>query len=355
MNNKEFDFNEYQATFENSYNEKHGEFEDLIKQKLIISLIGSVNAGKSKTINALTGIDYTEVKARAGSTETVSIYPLNDQVFIADTPGLYDINEKVSNKASEFVEKDSDVILYFINAASGITAHEKKSFESLQKLGKPTIVVLNKIDALDKSDIVDVINQTKEELGIFPIPISSKTGEGIELLEQQIQDLLKFQGKDLLFVKVSKFKGNSVKKWINAATVSAAAIGALPIPGSDIVALTGLQVGLALKIAYIYGIKTTKQDVMKIVASTITGSIGRQISRWSITALKAAGWIPGAQLLEVAIVGIASIVAGSMTYAFGWACNAYYKSGMTIDLGVVGEIFEEKYKSHKEDKKVTAS
>jgi len=355
MDNTDFDFKEYEAAFENSYNEKHEEFENLIKQKLVISLIGSVNAGKSKTINALTGIDYTEVKARAGWTTEVSIYPLNDQVFIADTPGLFDINEKVSNKASDFVEKSSDIILYFINATSGITAHDKKSFESIQKLGKQTIVVLNKIDALDKSEIVDVINQTKEELGIFPIPISSKTGEGIELLEQQILDLLKIHGKDLLFVKVSKFKENRVKKWINAATVSAATIGAIPIPGSDIIALTSLQVGLALKIAYIYDIKASKQDVMKIVASTITGSIGRQISRWSITTLKAAGWIPGAQLLEVAISAIAATVAASMTYAFGWACSAYYKSGMAMDLGVVGEIFEEKYKSHKNNKEVVTN
>ena len=40
---------------------------------------------------------------------------------------------------------------------------------------------------------------------------------------------------------------------------------------------------------------------MKLAASTVTGNIGRQMTRWGITALIGSGWIPGAQLLEFAI------------------------------------------------------
>ena len=111
--------------------------------------------------------------------------------------------------------------------------------------------------------------------------------------------------------------------------------------------MTTLQVGLAMKIAYIYGSKPTKVDVMKLVASTVTGSAGKQAAKWAITALKAAGWIPGAQLLEIAVSGIAATVAASLTYGFGWACNAYYKSGMVMDLGEVGEIFVKFYNEYK--------
>jgi len=70
-----------------------------------------------KTINALTGIKYTDVKARAGWTKEVSLYELKKGVFIADTPGLFDIDESVSQKASDFVENNSDIILFFLNAA----------------------------------------------------------------------------------------------------------------------------------------------------------------------------------------------------------------------------------------------
>lgn len=350
MEKNDFEQENYEEAFKKAYDEKHSEFENISNQKLIISLIGSVNAGKSKTINSITGIDYADVKSRSGWTKEVSLYELKHGVFIADTPGLFDIDADISKKASDFVANSADIILFFLNAGVGITQHEKKAFEEISTLGKPILIVLNKIDSLEKEEAADVIDQIEEQLGNSPIPISSKTGQGIKNLNDEIVKILEASGKDLLFLKISKHKEQSVKKWINAATGSAFGIGALPIPGSDIVALSALQIGLAFKIAYIYNVKPTKEDIMKLIASTVTGTIGKQAVRWTITALKAAGWFPGAQLLEVATAAIAASVAASLTYAFGWACNAYYKSGMTLDFEQVTNIFKEKYDLYRKEK-----
>lgn len=333
--------------FERAYDENHAEFEALSKEKLIISLVGNVNAGKSSTINALTGVKYAEVKARAGWTKEITLYELKKNVFIADTPGLHDINEEVGKKAFTFIEDSADIILFFINASAGITKHEKDAFKELSKLDKEILVIINKIDSLDDDEIEDVTNQVKEELDSTPIAISSKKGININILHDKILDILEKKGKDIIFLKISKYKEKSVKKWINGAAITAAGIGAIPIPGSDILPLTTLQVALAMKIAYMYDITPSKNDVMKLIAATITGSIGKQLARWAITALKTAGWIPGAQLLEIAVSGIAASVAASLTYGFGWACNAYYKSGMTMDLGEVGNIFKHSIDSYK--------
>ena len=348
MHDNEFEKERYEEVIEKAYDEKHAEFENISKEKLIISLFGGVNAGKSKTINALTGIKYAEVKARPGWTKKISLYELNKSVFIADTPGLHDINEDVSKKASDYVEENSDIILFFLNATVGVTKHEKEAFKKVASLGKETLIVLNKIDALDEDEIEDVIIHAREELGLSSIAISAKNNTGIAELNTAIVKILEEKGKDLLFLKVSRYKEKSVAKWINGATVAAASIGAIPIPGSDIVPLTTLQVGLAMKIAYIYDIKPSKKDVMKLVASTVTGSVGKQLVRWAITTLKASGWIPGAQLLGVATSGIAATVAASLTCGFGYACNAYYKSGMTMDLSEVSEIFKKSCKEYKE-------
>lgn len=347
MNEQEYDQAKYEDAFKKAYDEKHEEFEKLSKEKLIISLLGSVNAGKSKTINALTGIKYAEVKSRPGWTKEISLYELKSGVFIADTPGLYDVNEAVSIKATEYIETSSDIILFFLNAAVVITKPEKNAFLEVMKLEKETLVVLNKIDTLDEDELQDAILHIEEELGVTPIAISAKFGTGVKKLNAEIVKILETKGKELLFLKVSRYKEENVKKWINGATVSAAGIGALPIPGSDIIALTALQIALAMKIAYIYGIKPSKNDIMKLVGSTVTGTVGKQIVRWAITAIKTAGWIPGAQLLGVVIIGIAATVASSLTYGFGWACNAYYKSGMTMDLGAVGDVFKSKYEEYK--------
>lgn len=355
MTDQGFEEEKYEDAYGRAYDEQHAEFDNIRKQKLIISLVGGVNAGKSKTINALTGIDYAEVKARAGCTKNITLYELSPGVFVADTPGLHDVNEEVSDKSSDFVEQDSDIVLFFLNAAVGVNKHEKEAFEKIAQLGKDIIVVLNKIDVHYGDDfeesLADIMQQTQEELGVTPIPISSKDGTGVQDLNDAILDILVEKGKDLLFLKVSRHKEKSVAKWINSATAAAAAIGAIPVPGSDIVPLTSLQVGLAMKIAYIYDIKPSKNDVMKLVGATVTGSIGKQIARFAITALKAVGWIPGGQFLEAATMAIAASVAASMTYAFGWACNAYYKSGMTLDLGDVADIFEESYEDYRQKAK----
>src|SRR5690606_18411022 len=103
----------------------------------------------------------TEVKARAGWTKEVSLYELHKNIFIADTPGLFDINADVSKKASDFVANSADIVLYFINAGVGVTQHEKNAFNDIMTLGKPALIVLNKIDTLEKNEVTDVINQIK--------------------------------------------------------------------------------------------------------------------------------------------------------------------------------------------------
>jgi GTP-binding protein Era len=154
-------------------------------------------------------------------------------------------------------------------------------------------------------------------------------------------EILREKGKDLLFLKVTKYKEASVRIWISGAAVAAAAIGAIPLPGADIIPLTALQVSLCLKIAYIYNCKVTKSDVMSLIGSTVTGLAGKSLFR---NAIKLAGDLLG-PLGVVPSSIIAATIAGSMTWGLGWAANAYYKSGMTIDLGEVGEIYQNMYKA----------
>ena len=51
MSEQNFDKDRFEEGCEKAYDEKHAEFEPISQQKLIISFLGSVNAGKSRTIN----------------------------------------------------------------------------------------------------------------------------------------------------------------------------------------------------------------------------------------------------------------------------------------------------------------
>lgn len=352
MNNSENyeEMNEkiYEDAFEKSYSEKETKFNEIIRQKLVISLYGDVNVGKSKTINALTGKKLADVRAISGWTKEIKLYQYSENVFIADTPGLKDINKENSKKTEEFVEKDSDIILFFINATVGLKDYEKEAFINLKKLKKPMVAILNKIDA--EPNYIEPQEQAEGQIGQRIIPISAIEETNIKELNNEIIKILETKGKDILFLKISKFKEEKVKNWINGATITAFGIGTIPIPGADIVPLTSLQVGLALKIAYIYNCRVSKKDVMSLLASTVTGSMGKQLYKLGIQAMKAAGWL-GGPFGTAAIAALAGSIAASITYGFGRACNAYYKSGMTMDLGEVGEIYNEMFKQYKKKKR----
>lgn len=350
----DFNFNEqdYQQLFGEEFEKKQKEFEKIKQSKLIFSLVGTVNCGKSSTINALMNRELSEANATPGWTKDMKLFKLNENVIIADTPGLQDINEDVSKRTEEFIEKDTDIILFFLNAAVGLTSHEKKAIESFKKLNRSLIIVLNKIDiwyddgTFNDEAYQQTINYIKAETGIAPIAISSKKKIGIELLHLQIMKIVENSGKDLLYAKVSRYKEEIVKKWINTATTSAATVAAVPIPGSDIVPLTAIQVGLAMKIADIYDCKVNKADIMKLIASTIMGSFSKQAYKAAITAMKGLGWL-GGPILEGAVMAVAATIAATTTYAFGWSCNFYYKNGMSIDLGDLGVFYQQTYDEYK--------
>lgn len=357
MKTKKFSFKDEEygsfkdEDFEKIFKKEEDAFKQTVESKLIISLFGEVNSGKSMTINALTGRKLSKVTAIAGETTEVYPHPYSNEVLIVDTPGINDINEHVSKKASDFVERETDIIILFFNAAIGATKGMIDTYNNLKELNKPIILVLNKIDiwydedGFNNEEYYQVKNQIEDETGQNVIAISAKKEIGIKELNEEIVNLLKSNGKDILYTKVSKFKEKIVSNWINAASASSFAVGAIPLPFADMIPLTTIQVGLAFKIAYVYNCKVNKEDVMSLIGSTITGKIGKQLFKLGTQALKALGWI-GGPLGAGALATLAGTIAASVTYGFGWACSTYYKSGMNIDLGQLGTIYKEAYNAY---------
>src|SRR5699024_6498420 len=124
-------------------------------------------------------------------------------------------------------------------------------------------------------------NHTDNEFKV--IPISSKTGEGIDTLRFDMLDILEKVNKETLMSKHIEGKKNKAKianRWINTASVSAAGVGAIPIPGSDFVPLTTIQVGLMIRLATLYDKPMLKKAAKEFAIATVTGNkIGRASCR----------------------------------------------------------------------------
>lgn len=194
-------FNE--KDFDKAYNEETKKINKQLDKDIIFAMIGDINTGKSSTINQLIGDDVAKVGARPGETIGIDKYVYRDKIIFADTPGLDDINHTNSEETFRFY-READVILFFLNAAGTVFSEgERKSFETIRKENKQIVFILNKIDAAD--DIPALVQYVKEHTSKrYPvIPISSRTGENIDKLRNEILEILKkkrrkFNSQDLL-------------------------------------------------------------------------------------------------------------------------------------------------------------
>ncbi|MBW7454633.1 GTPase [Paenibacillus sepulcri] len=298
-----------------------------LEQEILFALIGDVNAGKSSTINKLIGEEVAGVGAEPGETTEIKPHAYTDKIYFVDTPGLNDINHKNSEETLKYF-KNADVVLFFLNAAGTVFSEsEKESFLQIEKINKNILVVLNKIDAADEIDrlVKRVRKETGEKYEV--VPISSRTGENIDLLRNKILEILKKKSKDILFAKSIKEKAATAHTWIIGAATSAGAAGALPVPGSDIIPITAIQIGLLTKLAALYNKPLSKETAKEIVLTTIVGNIGKSIFRQVLKLFPGAGSIAGAS------------VAGAMTLALGYAMKYAYEHNIEITGKNIKEIY----------------
>ena len=144
-----------------------------------------------------------------------------------------------------------DIYIYVINSEGGYKIQEKEDYAKLSSTGKDVLVVLNKIDLIREEQREDFISDMTlkmevNRLNFIPVAFDPHPGlhiqpVNVDKVNEWIYDVLVRKGKDVLFAKHARAKDKICDNYIITATASAFAIGALPIPGSDYVALTGLQ------------------------------------------------------------------------------------------------------------------
>ncbi|AJD90468.1 hypothetical protein JMA_11510 [Jeotgalibacillus malaysiensis] len=308
--------------FDRKFEEEMRNTNEQLEESIIFAMVGDINTGKSSTINQIVGYECAPTGSMPGYTTEIKKYTYqdNENIIFADTPGLDDIEKKNSEETLKFF-KEADVILFFLNAAGTVFSEgEKKYLNLIKKHNKNILFVLNKIDAAEDIDSLVQYVHGHSDSNFKVVPISSKTGQNIEQLKSKIMNILSTKKKDLLFARSIRKKSSIANKWINSATASAAAVGASPIPGSDIVPITGIQVALMVKLATIYNKPISKDRAKELIIATLAGNIGKSIFRQVIKVVPGAGSVAGAG------------VAGGLTLALGHGLKYAYENDIEVDV-----------------------
>jgi [FeFe] hydrogenase H-cluster maturation GTPase HydF len=159
--------------------------------RLVITLVGRRNAGKSSLINAVTGQQVAIVSDHAGTTtdpvaKPYELLPLGPVTFY-DTAGLDDVGELGALRiaATKKVLWRSDIAVVVVDAA-GITDAERAIIEDIRRLAIPFLLVFNKIDqaAPSAADLAWCRDQ-----GIRTALASAATGQGATAVKEAIMEL----------------------------------------------------------------------------------------------------------------------------------------------------------------------
>lgn len=162
-----------------------------------VGVIGRPNAGKSTLINHIIGKKIAITSSKPQTTRNIiqGIYNEEDtQIVFVDTPGIHKPNHKLGkylNEQAYYTTGDTDLLLFVVDASVPLGRGDEYVLEKIKKSNKPVILVLNKIDELNKEQIYLKIKDYSELYDFNEIvPVSALKGKNIDTLINVIKDYL---------------------------------------------------------------------------------------------------------------------------------------------------------------------
>lgn len=160
-----------------------------------VSIIGRTNVGKSTLINSLVG-EKVAITADKNQTTRTAIKAIvnreSSQIIFIDTPGIHKPKTKLGETMNETAWgaiPDSDVLLFIIEATSDkIGKGDSMVLEKLKEKNKKTILVINKIDLIEKEKLLKLIDKYSKEYNFEAvIPISALKNENTNKILDEIE------------------------------------------------------------------------------------------------------------------------------------------------------------------------
>lgn len=165
-----------------------------IKDGINVAILGRPNVGKSSLLNLLAKYEKAIVTNIPGTTRDIIEERINIGnliLNISDTAGIretYDTIEKIGVQKSLKKIGESDLVLYILNAEEKITVKDIEMISEIKKKDIKLIVVINKIDKVEKLELDKIFEKLREEDINDAICISILKDIGIKTLKSKIEE-----------------------------------------------------------------------------------------------------------------------------------------------------------------------
>ncbi len=364
-----------------------------------IAAFGMVGKGKSSVLNALIGEEIFVTGPLHGVTREIdkgnwriredeiadSKFQVkrlikateNVQIELLDTPGIDEIDGETREKLAHQIATQVDLILFVI--AGDITRVQYQALCQLREVGKPMLLVFNKIDQYplaDRQEIYSTIRDRrvkellsadeivmvaasplittaqKDETGKLKV-IRQRGKPQIEDLQLKILQILHQEGKSLVALNTMLCTGEINQKLVQQKLIcreqeaqnivqktvitKASAIALNPVTAIDLFTGAIIDIAMILTLSHLYGIPMTQQSAVKLLQKIAVSLGGITISDVLVTfglsslkgvlglATPVTGGLTVVPYLSVAITQ--GSIAGLSTYTIGQVTKVYLANG----------------------------
>ena len=370
-----------------------------------IAAFGMVGRGKSSVLNALLGENVFQTGPLHGVTRTVGSanWELTEeslgnseqevlrvslpshhqaQIQLVDTPGIDEVDGETRELMAHQIAKQADLILFII--AGDITKVEYKALSRLREVGKPMLLVFNKIDQYPEADraaIYETIcsNRVKELLtpeevvmvaasplekrgirrqdGTLGVKTQQATPQ-VQELKRKILEILYREGKSLVALNTMLYadevneqilqrkleiRSEAAEQLIwKASLTKAVAVALNPVTVLDLFTGAVVDVAMILALSRLYGIPMSQSAAIallqKIAISMGSLSASDVLTSLGLSSLKgvfglSAPVTGGASFVPYVSVALTQAgVAGVSSYAIGQVSNTYLANGASWGL-----------------------
>jgi GTP-binding protein Era len=163
-----------------------------------VTVIGRPNVGKSTLLNTILGekVSIISDKPQTTRNKIQCVYTEeNLQIVFLDTPGIHNPKNKLGEymvKMSRSTLEEVDIITFMVDDSKYIGSLDDKIIKYIKDISTPKILLINKIDKINKEELGDIIN-TYDKMGLFQeiIPISASENLNVSSYLDAVKKYLK--------------------------------------------------------------------------------------------------------------------------------------------------------------------